>query len=116
MNSQTLTSRADLEFAEVALRDVLVQEDFKTKAKADAMSLDRMLVHIVNMHEAISTSPERHANVAKRLGDFAMTASRMVGRNPEAAPKLARLSEVLSQASVRLSEVNAAAAAKTPAP
>jgi hypothetical protein len=103
MNSQTLSSRADLEFAEAALREVLVSE-FKQEAKADAESLDRMLVHIVNMHEAISTSPERHANVAKRLGDFAVTTNRMAGRNPVAASKLTRLSQALGTASLRLSE------------
>ena len=103
MNSQTLSSRADLEFAEAALRDVLISE-FKQEAKADAESLDRMLVHIVNMHEAISNSPERHANVAKRLGDFAVTTNRMAGRNPVAASKLTRLSQALGNASMRLSE------------
>jgi hypothetical protein len=102
MNSQTLSSRADLEFAEAALREVLISE-FKQEAKADAESLDRMLVHIVNMHEAISNSPERHANVAKRLGDFAVTTNRMAGRNPVAASKLTRLSQALGNASQRLS-------------
>jgi hypothetical protein len=100
MHSQTSSSRADLEFAEVALRDVLV-EDFKREARADAMSLDRILVHIVNMGEAIST-PERHSNVAKRLDDFATTTSRMAERNPDAAPKLSRASEALRTASERL--------------
>jgi hypothetical protein len=103
MNSQTLSSRADLEFAEATLREVLISE-FKQEAKADAESLDRMLVHIVNMHEAISNSPERHANVAKRLGDFAVTTNRMAGRHPDAAPKLTRLSQALGNASQRLSE------------
>jgi hypothetical protein len=102
MNSQTQTSRADLEFAEVALRDVLVE--VKESAKADAMSLDRMLGHIVNMHEAITLSPERHSNVAKRLDDFATTTARMAGRNPTAAPKLSKLSDALRTASVRLRE------------
>lgn len=103
MNSQTSTSRADLEFAEAALREVLV-EDFKKEARTDALSLDRMLVHIVNMHEAISSSPERHANVAKRLGDFAITTTRMASRNPDAATRLTRLSQALGAASQRLSE------------
>jgi len=103
MNSHTLSSRVDLEFVEAALREVLVEE-FKRDARSDAMSLDRMLVHIVNMHEAISTSPERHANVAKRLGDFAVTTTKMASRNPDAASKLTRLSEALGAASQRLSE------------
>ena len=101
MNSQISSSRADLEFAEVALRIVLVEE-FRDEARADATSLDRMLVHLVNMHEAISLSPERHSNVAKRLDDFATTTLRMADRNPEAATKLSSLAEALRMASERL--------------
>jgi hypothetical protein len=100
MNSQTLTSRADLEFAEATLRQALVGK-FQD-AKADAMSLQRMLVHLVNMHQAISLYPDLHANVAKRLGDFAVTAARMASRNPDAAPLLTKLSEILRAAGVRL--------------
>jgi hypothetical protein len=103
MNSQTLSSRADLEIAEVALRDLLV-EDFRQEAKGDATSLNRMLIHLVNMHEALSTSPDRHINVAKRLGDFAQTTSKMAGRHPQAASKLTRLSDALRAASERLHE------------
>jgi len=116
MNSQTLSSRADLEFAEAALREVLVSE-FRQDAKADAESLDRMLVHLVNMHEAISSSPERHANVAKRLADFATTSSRMAERNPAAATKLARLSTALRSASERIEvgEVTSVRPVRTPA-
>jgi hypothetical protein len=101
MYSQTPSPRADLQIAEAALREVLV-EAFKQDAKADAMSLDRMLVHIVNMYEAIDTSPDRLANVAKRLDDFATTTARMADRNPAAAPKLSKLSEALRATSVRL--------------
>jgi len=107
MNSQTVSSRADLEFAEAALREVLIGE-FKEDGRADARSLDRMLVHIVNMHEAISRSPENYANVAKRLGDFAVTTTRMANRNPDVAPKLTRLSQALGAASQRLSELGTA--------
>ncbi len=101
MHSQISLSRAELEFAEAALRGVLVDE-FRKDAKADAKSLDRMLVHIVNMYEAISLSPDRHSNVAKRLDDFATTTSRMAGRNPDAALKLSRLSHSRRAASMRL--------------
>ena len=104
MNSQTLSSRADLEFAEAALREVLIGE-FRRDARADAMSLDRMLVHIVNMRAAIDTSAEQHANVAKRLGDFALSTTRMAGRHPDAAPRLTRLSQALGAASQRLRPV-----------
>jgi hypothetical protein len=104
MNSQTCSSRAELEFAEAALRDVLVEE-FKKSARADAMSLDRMLVHITNMNEAITSSPERHLNVAKRLDDFATTTARMAGRHPDAAPKLSKASGLLRAASERLRAV-----------
>lgn len=101
MNSQLSSSRAELEFAEVALRDVLTKE-FGDEAGADAKSLRRMLVHLVNMQEAICISPEHHANVAKRLADFAAMTSRMVDRNPAAASKMTRLSEMLRAVSSRL--------------
>ena len=68
MNSQASSSRADLEFAEVTLRDILIGE-FGVEANADAKSLGRMLIHLVNMQEAICISSECHANMAKRLGD-----------------------------------------------
>jgi len=103
MNSQTCLTRAELEFAELRLRDILV-EDFRKDAKADAMSLDRILVHVVNMNEAISTSPESHLNVAKRLDDFAGMTSRMASRNPASASKLTLLSEALRVVSSRLRE------------
>jgi hypothetical protein len=99
-----MSSQADLEIAEAALRAVL-DEDFRTGAKVDAMSLDHMLVHIVNMHAAIGSSPERHANVAKRLGDFAVSTSKMVDRNPQAAPKLTRLTGALLTARTRVGEL-----------
>ncbi len=101
MNSQTSTTRAELELAEVALRDIL-RGDFTTTAKSDATSLSRILVHVVNMHQAISISPERHATVAKRLGDFAVSTSKMASRNPEAAPKLEQLSGFFRAAGERL--------------
>src|SRR5262245_7267312 len=101
MNSQTCSSRAELEFAEAAIRDVLVDE-FKRDAKTDAMSLDRMLVHITNMNEALTSSPESHSNVAKRLDDFATTTAKMAGRNPLAAAKLSRASGLLRAVSLRM--------------
>ena len=70
----------------------------------ECQSLGRMLVHLVNMHEAIATSPELHANVAKRLGDFAATTTRMADRNPEVASKVKRLSQALDTARSRLGE------------
>ena len=102
MNAQTTSSRADLEFAEAALRAAQGEEFRKG---TDASALGSMLVHLVNMHEAISTSPERHANVAKRLGDFAAATSKMAGRNPEAAAKLTRLTEALLTASTHVSQI-----------
>lgn len=102
MNSQTLSSRADLEIAEVALREVLA--GIPGDAKGDAVSLRRMLVHLVGMHEALSCSPDGHANVAKRLGDFALTATKIAGREPMAAPKLMRLAGALRCAGDRLGE------------
>jgi hypothetical protein len=113
MNSQTSLSRADLEHAEALLREILV-EDFEREAKTDAGSLQRMLVHLVNMHVAVTTSPELQANAAKRLGDFAVTTTRMTVRNPEVAPKLNRLSHALRTASERLA--GAAHDVSAPAP
>jgi len=88
--------------------------EFKEEAMPDARSLGRMLVHLVNMHEAICTSSESHANVAKRLGDFALTTTRMANRNPQAATKLKRLSQVLDTASSRLGASTAADAGTIP--
>lgn len=85
------------------LRGVL-DEEFRKEARADAQSLDRMLVHLVNMNGAISTSPETHTNVVKRLGDFAVTTTRMAERNPAAAPQLEQLAEALRKASQGLAK------------
>jgi len=101
MDTKTLSSRADLEIAEASLRSVLIDE-FRKEAKADAESLDRMLIHLVNMQGVIGSSPDRHANVAKRLGDFANTTSRMADRHPDAAPRLERLCHALRSASERI--------------
>ena len=101
MNSQTSTTRAELELAEVTLRDIL-RDEAMASARSDTTSLSRILVHVVNMHQAISISPERHANVAKRLDDFALSASKMASRNPEAAPKLSKLSNAFRAAGERL--------------
>jgi len=101
MNSQTCSSRADIEVAEVALRAVLVDE-FRKEAKSDAQSLDRMLVHLVNMNLLLATSPEIQANVKKRLGDFAAATARMANRQPAAGPKLTQAAEKLQKASERL--------------
>lgn len=114
MNSQTLSSRADLEHAEAVLREVLVA-DREQPDKRDAGSLGRMLVHIVNIHQAVGSSPERHSNAAKRLGDFAMTTTRMIERNPESAPKLNRLTLALRTASERLALLAGASASRVPA-
>jgi hypothetical protein len=56
------------------------------------------------MHEALSNSPESHRNVAKRLGDFALTTARMAAKHPQSAFKLARLSDALRAAAERLGE------------
>lgn len=113
MNSQTSLSRADLEHAEALLREVLV-EDFERDAKTDAGSLQRMLVHLVNMNVAVSTSPEQHANAAKRLGDFAVTTTRMTARHPDAAPRLNRLTHALRTASARLTDSTTVVAEHAP--
>lgn len=101
MNSQTSISRAQLEHAEALLRDVLLA-DFQRDAKGDAVSLGRMLVHIVNIHRAVSIYTDRHANAAKRLGDFAAATSRMTVRNPASATKLGRLVKAFRAASLGL--------------
>lgn len=105
MNSQTSTSRAELEHAEATLRQIL-RDDVLSSARSDATSLSRILVHVVNMHQAISLSPERHANVAKRLDDFAASTSKMASRNPAAAPKLSELSNSFRAAGERLRQGN----------
>ena len=100
MNEQLSIAQADLEIAVEAVRDVLRNPGLVPPA--EGASLDRMLVHMTNMREAIASSPDRHANVAKRLNDFAMTTNRMQNKHPGAAPDLARLSDALLAASQRL--------------
>jgi hypothetical protein len=117
MNAQSTISRANVEQAEAMLRDVLT-DDFgpAPESRADAKSLKRMLVHLVNINVAISCSTERHANAAKRLADFSVTTWRMAARNPNVADKLARLTQALRHASLRLKESveNAALAVTAP--
>jgi hypothetical protein len=115
MNSQASVSRADLEFAEVILRGMLEEEEFREEAKADAGSLDRMLVHLVNMNGVIGSSPDQHPNAAKRLGDFAATTARMADRHPDVASKLHKLSGALRIAGERLGESVASGANAEPA-
>lgn len=101
MNSQISISRSRLEHAEALLRELL-SEDFEGEQKGEAGTLNRMLVHIVNMHQAVSTSAGNEANVAKRLGDFAKSMSRVTPPKPESAAKLERLADALYQAKAGL--------------
>src|SRR6185295_12139287 len=101
MNSQNLQSRARLEQVEALLRDVLLN-DFDGESRGEGGSLGRMLVHVVNIHHAVSLTPEGHENAAKRLGDFARTMERLTARKPESAARLARLAEVMRAASSEL--------------
>jgi hypothetical protein len=103
MNSQTSVSRSDVEHAEALIR-ALIAGDFGARAQADAKSLARMLVHLVRIQTAITASPERHANAAKRLQDFSVVTWRMTARNPEAAEDLTRITHALRTAGVRLKE------------
>jgi hypothetical protein len=103
MNSQTSVSRSDVEHAEALIRS-LIAGDFGTQAPADAKSLDRMLVHLVRIQTAISASPERHANAAKRLQDFSVVTWRMTSRHPDATEDLTRITHALRTAGVRLKE------------
>src|SRR5690349_14780600 len=96
MNTQLMMSRSKLEHAEALLREVLRQD--VTEVRGDAASLDRILVHIVNINQAVSLSEENHANAAKRLQDFAVTSTRMSQRNPAAAAELIQLADVLRAA------------------
>jgi hypothetical protein len=107
MDSRIAISRARLEHAEALLREVLVR-DFENSQPAQAGSLGRMLVHIVNMNRAVSTSTDGHANVAKRLGDFANTTSRITVPDADAAARLERLVAALKSAKEGLEESEAA--------
>lgn len=97
MDSRIAISRARLEHAEALLREVLVR-DFENTRAAEGGSLGRMLVHIVNMHQAISTSTDGIANVAKRLGDFALTTSRISVPDANSAARLEQLVAALKSA------------------
>jgi hypothetical protein len=103
MNSRVSISRARLQQAEALLREVLVH-DFETAQPAEAGSLGRMLVHIVNMNRAVSMSTDGYANVAKRLGDFANTTSRITVPDADSAARLARLVAALKLAKAGLED------------
>jgi hypothetical protein len=104
MQSPIPSARAELETAEAELRTLLVG-DFRQNAKEDASSLDRILVHIGNIHQAIDVFPDRRANAAKRLEDFAAIAARMTRRHPAATDQLSRLATALRTASLQFREL-----------
>lgn len=110
MEAQAQTSETHLLQAEALLRDVL-EKEFEGSTDGDAASLERMRLHLVNMHRAVATSPEVHANVAKRLGDFAMTTTRLAARWPASSVRMTELANTLRAAS---SELHAASAATDP--
>jgi hypothetical protein len=97
MDSRTSVSRGRLEHAEALLREVLIR-DFDSAPTGDAGSLGRILVHIVNMHQAVSTDSGEHQNVAKRLGDFALVLRRMQPPTEGSAVRLTRLASALQSA------------------
>ena len=101
MTSQTLAPSALLEQSEALLREVHVR-DFAGASGGDGGSLERMLVHLVNIHRAVSVSAAGHDNAAKRLGDFALTMDRLAQRKPESAANLARVASILRAASTGL--------------
>ena len=103
MDPRITISRSRLDHAEALLREVLVR-DFDDSKVAEAGSLGRMLVHLVNMNHAVSTSTDGYANVAKRLGDFANTTARITVPDADSAARLARLVAALKSAKAGLEE------------
>jgi hypothetical protein len=101
MDSRTSISRGRLEHAEGLLREV-INRDFEAESTGDAGSLNRILVHIVNMNRVVSTSSSDNLNVAKRLGDFAHVMERVSPPTPESAARLTRLASALNSASEAL--------------
>jgi hypothetical protein len=97
MDSDTSISRGRLEHAEGLLREVLIR-DYDCESTGDGGSLGRILIHIVNMHRAVSTSTDEHQNVAKRLGDFALALGRVKPQTPDSAARLTRLAGALQSA------------------
>jgi hypothetical protein len=97
MDSRIAISRSRLDHAEALLREVLVR-DFDGTRPAEGGSLGRMLIHIVNMNRAVSLSEGGHENVAKRLGDFAVTTSKITVPDSDSAERLARLVAALKLA------------------
>ncbi len=101
MNTATPSPQADIHVAELALRDVLAGE-IREEARDVANSLDRMLVHVVNMKSAVESTPASHTNVAKRLKDFSVTTARLAAKHPKSAVKLERLSEAFRDAGAQV--------------
>jgi hypothetical protein len=105
MDSRTSIPRVQLEHAEALLRGVLVA-DFQHDAKGDAVSLRRMLAHLVNIHHAVCVYTDRHTHAARRLVDFANVTDRMASRYPANATGLTRLVAAFRAAGAGLSEAN----------
>jgi hypothetical protein len=103
-SSPTPSASADIHNAEETLREVLAS-GLREEASDSANSLERMLIHLVNMQRAIETTPASFSNVAKRLKDFSATASQMAAKHPVSAGKLEKLSEALRTASSTTLEI-----------
>ena len=103
MDTRLSISRARLEHAEALLREVLA-EDYDGEQTSEARTLGRMLVHIVNMHQAVSASTVDDVNVARRLGDFAKSMSRVTPPTEESGVRFKRLADALISAKAGLEE------------
>jgi hypothetical protein len=112
MDTRLSISRARLETAEALLREVLA-EDYDGEQTSEARTLGRMLVHIVNMHQAVSNSTVDDANVARRLGDFAKSMSRVTPPTEESGVRFKRLTDALISAKAGLEEKPTEEAAQT---
>ena len=104
MNTPTLSPRVDIQSAEEALRELLAN-DFRSEAKEDAGSLDRILIHLANIQTSIESTPACLPNAAKRLNDFATMTTRMATRNPQAKDPLTKLTVALQTAGARVKEL-----------
>src|SRR3954468_9289161 len=101
MDSRTSISRGRLEHAEGLLREV-IDRDFDAKLTGEGGSLNRILVHIVNMNRVVRTSSGENMKVAKPLGNFAHVRETMSPPTPESAARPTRLASALNSASEAL--------------
>jgi hypothetical protein len=94
---------AAIQNAEHLLREVL-DAGLRDQATDAANSLERILVHVKNMQQALESNPGCRLNVVKRLRDFSATTAKMASNYPQSASGLTTLTETLKSAAATVAD------------